>query len=115
MFLIDDLSFDGEQLLGTDPGADRTARMAWLWNELARQRHVREAEMDDVRTQRLARLMAVGNLLEAAEREVKTLYLAMDQNAVDEDMERLLDKVQNAKGFASFCRESMQLEMEGAL
>lgn len=75
----DDLCFDGEEgRVGTDPGADRTAKIAASWNELARQRHAREVMVNDLRTTRLVQLLNVANKLTALSHDLTNLTLHDD-------------------------------------
>lgn len=111
---IDDLSFDGEYPgVSGDPGAEAAAKAFAFWNRQAQMRHAQEAKMsDDIRTQRLVKLLSIANTLTHINGEINNLILSAEN---DEGALKLLQvKIQHAEEYADLIRRDYEASMDAA-
>lgn len=96
---IDGLCFDGEYPgVSGDAGAEVTAHIAEGYNKLARQRQARDAVMDDLRTTRIAEMLAIANKLTALNHDVTRLVLHDSDNGA---LKLLQLRLRHAEEYAS--------------
>lgn len=105
---IDDLSFDGEYPgVSGDPGAEAAERAFRQWNELERQRHAKEAEMEnDIRTRDLVKLLNIANSLTYINNELNSLILSAENDAGA--LKLLQIKIQHAEEYADLIRRDYE-------
>lgn len=113
----DDLEFDNDidldfgPLLRSSGSAEQTARMAEMWLELERQRHLAEGGIvDDIRTTRLDKMLSIANTLDRLNGEINSLILSAEND--EGALVQLQNQVTHAGQRAGFIHDEYAKRLE---